>query len=159
MNHNTSAQCHTENGEVFLTDQSGNGHHRKQNKMKNTLKPLPSFVAEENTEDDIAWLHRQLEGEDDALTRAYRLGYQDGKRVSLKDKGRLDWLIDNNCEIYEPDTALLYCDCDRESIDEMMAQATRWSYTFTFTKYVNIFETNTTTDLSQNIPWTCDNVR
>ena len=47
--------------------------------MKNTLKPLPSFVAEENTEDDIAWLHRQLEGEDDALTRAYRLGYQDGK--------------------------------------------------------------------------------
>ena len=93
--------------------------------MKNTLKPLPSFVAEENTEDDIAWLHRQLEGEDDALTRAYRLGYQDGKRVSLKDKGRLDWLIDNNCEIYEPDTALLYCDCDRESIDEMMAQATR----------------------------------
>ncbi len=42
-----------------------------------------------------------------------------------KDKERLDWLIDNNCEIYEPDTALLYCDCDRESIDEMMAQATR----------------------------------
>jgi len=93
--------------------------------MKNTLKPLPSFVAEENTEDDIAWLHRQLEGEDDALTRAYRLGYQDGKRSLHKDKERLDWLIDNNCEIYEPDTALLYCDCDRESIDEMMAQATR----------------------------------
>ena len=38
----------------------------------------------------------------------------------MKDKERLDWLIDNNCEIYEPDTALLYCDCDRESIDEMM---------------------------------------
>ena len=161
--------------------------------MKNTLKPLPSFVAEENTEDDIAWLHRQLEGEDDALTRAYRLGYQDGKTSKansltkphnvaelamharelereladlkaihktaiidcqqytseswkeicdiqepaaiwlngkqmtdlMKDKERLDWLIDNNCEIYEPDTALLYCDCDRESIDEMMAQATR----------------------------------
>lgn len=34
-NHNTSAQCHTENGEVFMTDQSGNGHHLKQNKMKN----------------------------------------------------------------------------------------------------------------------------
>jgi len=93
--------------------------------MKNTLKPLPSFVAEEKSEDDIAWLQRQLEGEDDALTRAYRLGYQDGKRALHKDKERLDWLIDNNCEIYEPDTALLLCDCDRESIDEMMAQATR----------------------------------
>jgi len=34
MNHNTSAQCHTENGEVFMTDQSGNGHHLKQNTMK-----------------------------------------------------------------------------------------------------------------------------
>jgi hypothetical protein len=34
MNHNTSAQCHTENGEVFMTDQSGNGHHLKRNKMK-----------------------------------------------------------------------------------------------------------------------------
>ena len=93
--------------------------------MKNTLKPLPSFVAEEKSEDDIAWLQRQIEGEDDALTRAYRLGYQDGKRAFRKDKDRLDWLIDNNCEIYEPDTALLFCDCDRESIDEMMAQATR----------------------------------
>ena len=41
-----------------------------------------------------------------------------------KDRERLDWLIDNNCEIYEPQTALLYCDCDRESIDEMMPQAT-----------------------------------
>ena len=47
--------------------------------MKNTLKPLPSFVAEEKSEDDIAWLHRQLEGEDDALTSAYLLGYQDGR--------------------------------------------------------------------------------
>jgi len=93
--------------------------------MKNTLKPLPSFVAEEKSEDDIAWLQRQLEGEDDALTRAYRLGYQDGKRVFHKDKERLDWLIDNNCEIYDPSTDLLFCDCDRESIDEMMAQATR----------------------------------
>jgi hypothetical protein len=123
--------------------------------MKNTLKPLPSFLSEtprtdevqhnvaelamhsrklerenaelikDKPEDDIAWLQRQLEGEDDALTRAYRLGYQDGKRAFRKDKERLDWLIDNNCEIYEPDTALLYCDCDRESIDEMMAQATR----------------------------------
>ena len=34
MNHNTSAQCHTENGEVFMTDQSGNGHHLKQRTMK-----------------------------------------------------------------------------------------------------------------------------
>ena len=47
--------------------------------MKNTLKPLPSFLAEEKTEDDITWLHRQLEGEDDALTSAYLLGYRDGK--------------------------------------------------------------------------------
>ena len=123
--------------------------------MKNTLKPLPSFLSEtpitdevqhnvaelamhsrklerenaelikDKPEDDIAWLQRQLEGEDDALTRAYLLWYQDGKRAFRKDKERLDWLIDNNCEIYEPDTALLYCDCDRESIDEMMAQATR----------------------------------
>ena len=31
MNHNTSAQCHTENGEVFMTDHSGNGHHIKHN--------------------------------------------------------------------------------------------------------------------------------
>jgi hypothetical protein len=48
--------------------------------MKNTLKPLPSFVAE----DDIAWLQRQIEGEDDALTRAYRLGYRDGKMSKTK---------------------------------------------------------------------------
>jgi len=50
-----------------------------------------------------------------------------GKQMTdlMKDNERLDWLIDNNCEIYEPQTALLYCDCDRESIDEMMAQATR----------------------------------
>lgn len=52
--------------------------------MKNTLKPLPSFVAEENPEDDIAWLQRQIEGEDDALTRAYRLGYRDGKISKTK---------------------------------------------------------------------------
>ena len=51
--------------------------------------------------------------------------YRDSGIELRKDKKRLDWLIDNNCEIYEPDTALLYCDCDRESIDEMMAQATR----------------------------------
>jgi len=51
--------------------------------------------------------------------------YRDSGIELRKDKERLDWLIDNNCEIYEPDTALLYCDCDRESIDEMMAQATR----------------------------------
>ena len=46
--------------------------------------------------------------------------YRDSGIELRKDKERLDWLIDNNCEIYEPDTALLYCDCDRESIDEMM---------------------------------------
>ena len=51
--------------------------------------------------------------------------YRDSGIELRKDKERLDWLIDNNCEIYEPDTALLYCDCDRESIDEMMSQATR----------------------------------
>ena len=34
MNHNTSAQCHIENGEVFMTDQSGNGHHLKKRTMK-----------------------------------------------------------------------------------------------------------------------------
>jgi redox-regulated HSP33 family molecular chaperone len=100
MNHNTSAQCHTENGEVFMTDQSGNGHHLKQNTMKKLSETLT----------ELAMHSRKLERE---LTEL------------MKDKERLDWLIDNNCEIYEPDTALLYCDCDRESIDEMMAQATR----------------------------------
>ena len=40
MNHNTSAQCHTENGEVFMTDQSGNGHHLKQNTMKKLSETL-----------------------------------------------------------------------------------------------------------------------
>jgi len=51
----------------------------------------------------------------------------DGKQMTelMKDRERLDWLIDNNCEIYEPDTALLFCDCDRESIDEMMEESTR----------------------------------
>ena len=42
MNHNTSAQCHTENGEVFMTDQSGNGHHIKQR----TMKPLSETYKE-----------------------------------------------------------------------------------------------------------------
>ena len=42
MNHNTSAQCHTENGEVFMTDQSGNGHHLKQH----TMKPLSQTYKE-----------------------------------------------------------------------------------------------------------------
>ena len=75
--------------------------------MKNTLKPLPSFTAACSASWKFA---RELERELSELR---------------KDKDRLDWLIDNNCEIYEPDTALLFCDCDRESIDEMMAQATR----------------------------------
>ena len=85
--------------------------------MKNTLKPLPSFVSETPRTDEVqhnvaelAMHSRKLERELSELR---------------KDKERLDWLIDNNCEIYEPDTALLYCDCDRESIDEMMSQATR----------------------------------
>ena len=48
MNHNTSAQCHTENGEVFITDQSGNGHHSKQRTMKTKeqkSKPSKPSVA------------------------------------------------------------------------------------------------------------------
>jgi len=158
MNHNTSAQCHTENGEVFLTDQSGNGHHRKQNKMKNTLKPLPSFLSYTPRTDEVrhnvaelAMHARKLERELADLKAIHKTAIIDcqqynpkrwkelcdveepaaiwlnGKQMTdlMKDKERLDWLIDNNCEIYEPDTALLYCDCDRESIDEMMAQATR----------------------------------
>ena len=75
--------------------------------MKNTLKPLPSFTAACSTSWKFA---RELERELSELR---------------KDKDRLDWLIDNNCEIYEPDTALLFCDCDRESIDEMMEESTR----------------------------------
>ena len=81
--------------------------------MKNTLKPLPSFVAEEKSEDDIAWLQRQLEGEDDALTRAYRLGYQDGKRALHKDKERLDWILNNYT---------MSCGITREEVDEKMAE-------------------------------------
>jgi hypothetical protein len=81
--------------------------------MKNTLKPLPSFVAEEKPEDDIAWLQRQLEGEDDALTRAYRLGYQDGKRAFRKDKERLDWILNNYT---------MSCGITREEVDEKMAE-------------------------------------
>jgi len=79
--------------------------------MKNTLKPLPSFSGEDTMRTNESEYKRledtieQIKAENAELR---------------KDKERLDWLIDNNCEIYEPDTALLYCDCDRESIDEMM---------------------------------------
>lgn len=85
--------------------------------MKNTLKPLPSFLSETPRTDgvqhnvaELAMHSRKLERELAEL---------------MKDKERLDWLIDNNCEIYDPSTDLLFCDCDRESIDEMIAQATR----------------------------------
>jgi hypothetical protein len=45
MNHNTSAQCHTENGEVFMTDQSGNGHHLKRNKMKKLSETPKAYIT------------------------------------------------------------------------------------------------------------------
>jgi redox-regulated HSP33 family molecular chaperone len=117
MNYNTSAQCYTENGEVFMTDQSGNGHHLKRNKMKNTLKPLPSFEVDTPRTDEVRHNVAELAMHSRKLERELA--------ELRKDRERLDWLIDNNCEIYEPGTALLYCDCDRESIDEMMPQATR----------------------------------
>ena len=79
--------------------------------MKNTLKPLPSF-SREGTMRTNESEYKRLEDTIEQIK---------AENAELrKDKERLDWLIDNNCEIYEPDTALLYCDCDREYIDEMM---------------------------------------
>ena len=95
--------------------------------MKNTLKPLPSFPSDtqrtdEAEEESFGLLNTSL-----AHPNTWKFARELERELSelRKDKERLDWLIDNNCEIYEPDTALLYCDCDRESIDEMMSQATR----------------------------------
>ena len=97
--------------------------------MKNTLKPLPSFPSDTPRTDEALSLHYS-EGDyfgEETTKDAYEFSRKlERENAELrKDKERLDWLIDNNCEIYEPETALLYCDCDRESIDEMMAQATR----------------------------------
>ena len=131
--------------------------------MKNTLKPLPSFVAENTMSEtprtdevrhnvaELAMHSRKLERELTDLKAIHKTAitdcqqynseswkelcdiqepaaiWLDGKQMTdlMKDRERLDWLIDNNCEIYEPDTALLFCDCDRESIDEMMEESTR----------------------------------
>jgi hypothetical protein len=131
--------------------------------MKNTLKPLPSFVAENTMSEtprtdevrhnvaELAMHSRKLERELADIKAIHKTAiidlqqytseswkeicdiqepaavWLDGKQMTelMKDRERLDWLIDNNCEIYEPDTALLFCDCDRESIDEMMEESTR----------------------------------
>ncbi|MDB2358002.1 hypothetical protein N9V86_02660 [Opitutales bacterium] len=96
--------------------------------MKNTLKPLPSFVADtpqtDEAEEESFGLHNNSLS---ARAAGWKFARELERELSelRKDKERLDWLIDNNCEIVAPDTALLYCDCDRESIDEMMSQATR----------------------------------
>ena len=93
--------------------------------MKNTLKPLPSFVADTPQtdaaeEESFGLLNTSL-----AHPNTWKFARELERELSelRKDKERLDWLIDNNCEIVAPDTALLYCDCDRESIDEMMNEA------------------------------------
>ena len=131
--------------------------------MKNTLKPLPSFVAENTMSEtprtdevrhnvaELAMHSRKLERELADIKAIHKTAiidlqqytseswkeicdiqepaavWLDGKQMTelMKDRERIDWLIDNNCEIYEPDTALLFCDCDRESIDEMMEESTR----------------------------------
>jgi len=110
--------------------------------MKNTLKPLPSFPSDTQRTDEAEEESFGLHNNSLAHPNTWKFARELERELSelRKDKERLDWLIDNNCEIYEPDTALLYCDCDRESIDEMMSQATRWSHTLTFTEYINIMK-------------------
>lgn len=109
MKHNTSAQCHTENGSVYMTDQSGNGNHAAMVTHDDEVAEL-----EAQHDDEIAELEAQHDDEIAELK---------AQLAELKaDKERLDWLLSENMIKHSMCIVDLSGQwvCDREDIDEAM---------------------------------------